>query len=164
MNYGWDTLDKIGIVVGLLLSVPVFWSWTILLGQKRRQKRILRSLERNPGDNPVAVLIDIGPEEIQNQVIAFLKKSGTNMELLKVSIKKLEKEKLQDFVDDLHKIMAQAMEKGADRFHLFYKGPVAGALLVGEVFGNTVTTIYHLDKSIGYESWGPLHRTYLSGM
>jgi hypothetical protein len=164
MNFSWDTVDKIGIVVGLLLALPVFWSWVILLGQKKRQKRILQSLSQSSGEMPVAVVVDIGPEEIKNQVVAFLKKSAMDMELLAVSAKRLDKENLQDFVADLHRVKAQAMEKGADRFHLFYRGPVPGALIAGGVFSNTVTTIYHLDKGVGYESWGPLHRSFLQGM
>jgi len=54
------------------------------------------------------------------------------------------------------------MAKGTDRIHLFYRGPVVGALIVGEIFSNTAVTIYHYDKSTGYyESWGPLHRSFV---
>lgn len=164
MVLDWMFIGKISSFVSIMVAIPVFWSWSILLGQKRRQQRMLQSLEKVTGDNPVAVIVDISPEEIENQVKLYLSKNSMHMDVLKVKKKILGKDTVQDFVEELIKVKAQAMEKGADRFHLFYRGPVVGAIIVGGIFGNTVTTIYHLDKIVGYESWGPLHRTYLQGM
>lgn len=162
MTLTWEAVDKFGVIIGLLVAVPVFWSWWILLTQKRRQKHLLRSLEKISGDRPVAVSIDLMPGESGNQAFMYLKKQGLEMELLKISRERLDKDMLQGFVTELLRVRTEAMGKGADRLHLFYRGPVAGALLVGEVFSNTAATIYHFDKNLGtYENWGPLHRSFL---
>ncbi len=162
MNFPWDLIQNAEALIGVVLAVPVLWSWYILLGNKRRQRQLIKSLEATVGDRPVAISIDLMPGESENQALAFLKKHGLNMELLKITRERFDKDNLQDFVSELHKIKAEAMAKGADRLHLFYRGPVVGALVVGEVFSNTATNIYHFDKNIGtYESWGPLHRSFI---
>lgn len=158
----WSVVDRIGIVIGLTITVPIFWSWYLLVTTKRRQKTFIKSLEKLSGNRPAAVLIDIGVGDSENQVIAYLKEKNLDVVPLKINIEKLQKDELQSFVEKLHAIKAGAMSKGADRLHLFYKGPVVGALIVGEVFSNTAVTIYHFEKTTGsYESWGSLHRSYL---
>lgn len=162
MPLTWEAVDRFGIIIGLLVAVPVFWSWGILLTQKRRQRQLLKRLEKISGDRPLAVSIDLMPGESGNQALLYLKKQGLDMEFLKVTREQLDKEGLQNFIEELHKVRAEAMMKGADRLHLFYRGPVVGAMLVGEVFSNTAATIYHFDKNLGtYENWGPLHRSFL---
>lgn len=162
MNLSWNWIERTDAIVGLILAVPVFWSWYILIGSRRRQKQLIKSLETMSGDRPVAVSIDLMPGESENQAIMYLKKHNLDMELLKITREMLNKDDLQNFVEELHKIKAEAMAKGADRIHLFYRGPVVGAMIVGEVFSNTAVTIYHFDKNTGlYESWGPLHRSFI---
>lgn len=162
MNFPWDAIDKLGIIIGIIASIPIFWSWTILLGYRRRQRQIIKSLEKKSGDRPIAISIDLMPGESKNQVMLSLKTLGMDMEILKLTQERLNKDSLQDFVDGLHRLKADAMAKGTDRIHLFYRGPIVGALIVGEVFSNIAVTIYHFDKSTGtYESWGPLHRSFI---
>ncbi|BCB96584.1 hypothetical protein JZK55_15060 [Dissulfurispira thermophila] len=158
----WELLDKVNIIIGTIVAIPVFWSWYFLITQRRRQKQLIKSLETLSGDRPVAVSIDLMPGESENQALMYLKKHNLDMEFLKITREKLKKDELQNFVEELHKIKAEAMSKGADRIHLFYRGPVVGAMIVGEVFSNTSVTIYHFDKATGtYESWGPLHRSFI---
>lgn len=158
----WDLLDRVNIIIGIGVSIPVVWSWWILFTQKRRQKALLKSLEYAKGNRPLAILIDFGPGDSENQVKLYLKANNMDMELLKYSASELKKEAIQDFVTELQKLKARAMERGADKIHLFYRGPVVGALITGEVFSNSSVNIYHFDKATGtYESWGPLHRSFL---
>ena len=161
MNFLWDWIQNVEAFIGVILAIPVFWSWYILLGNKRRQKQLIKSLEVATGDRPIAISIDLMPGESENQALMFLKKQNLDMELFKITREMLRKDEIQDLVLELYKIKADAMSKGADRIHLFYRGPVIGALIVGEVFSNTAVTIYHFDKNTGcYESWGPLHRSF----
>lgn len=158
----WDIIEKFSVILGIVLSIPVFWSWMILLGSKRRQKMLIKSLEKNPGDRPTYLLVDIGKGESQNQVISFLNSQGvSDAKPVAISREQVTKDDLQELVNKLQEIKGKAMEDGADRFHIFYKGPVAFAMMVGEVFSNTPATVYQYDlKSGKYESWGPLHRRY----
>ncbi|MFN3740477.1 MAG: SAVED domain-containing protein [Thermodesulfovibrionales bacterium] len=158
----WELLDRLNIITGIIVSIPVVWSWWILITQKRRQKELIKSLEFLKGNRPVAIIVDIGPGNSVEQVKFFLKDSNMDMEVLQYSIDELQPDKIQDFVVKLQQLKASAMERGSDRIHLFYRGPVAGALITGEVFSNIAVTIYHFNKSKGtYESWGPLHRSFL---
>lgn len=135
----------------------------MLLGQKRKQKQILKMLESHKGNKPIAVIIDLMVGDSEPQVLLHLKNLGLlNIERLKISKEILKKDEIQDFVQDLLKIKGEAMAKGTDKIHLFYRGPVVGAMIAGEVFSNSAVTIYHFNKESGtYESWGPLHRSFL---
>lgn len=158
----WELLDKCSMIISIIVSIPVMLSWWILFTQKKRMKLLLKSMESTPGNRPVAALIDFGPGDGENQVKIFLKTNNMDMDLLKYSANELRRETLQDFVNELHKLKANAMQKGCDKLHLFYRGPIVGALITGEVLSNTSVNIYHFDKATGtYESWGPLHRSFL---
>lgn len=157
----WEMMNRSNTVVELAIAVPVIWSWLILLTQRRRQKALIKNIEAMKGNVPVAILVDLGPGESENQVRSYLIKENLNMDILKYTSRELRKEDIDTFVNELHSLKAEAMKKGADKVHLFYRGPVAGALIVGEVFSNLPVNIYHYSKTGGYESWGPLHRTFL---
>lgn len=158
----WDLIEKFSVIFGIILSVPVVWSWFILLGSKKRQKILIKTLEKSPGNRPAYLLVDIGKGESENQVISFLSSQGvTGVKPVTISYEQVTKDDLQNLVEKLQEIKGKSMESGVDRFHIFYKGPVAFAMIVGEVFSNTPATVYHYDlKSGKYESWGPLHRRY----
>jgi hypothetical protein len=158
----WDFIEKFSVLLAIILSVPVVWSWMILLGSKRRQKMLIKTIEKTTGNRPVYVLVDIGKGESENQVLAFLRSQSVSInKIQKISREKITKDDLQYLVNELQKIKGESMEVGVDRFHIFYKGPVAFAMIVGEVFSNTPTTVYQYDTKEGvYESWGPLHRRY----
>ena len=150
-------LDPIGIVVGLGLAIPVFWSWAILLGNRRRQREALENIINTTGDRPSALVISIGPGDVTNQVQAYLNDQDMQMKVESLQIPVLTKDKILDFVQELRKKRAELMKKGVGKVHLFYFGPVAGALLVGDVFSNGAVSIYYYHRDKGYyECWGPL--------
>lgn len=162
MDSLWQLLDKTSIIFGIIVSIPVIWSWIILLGYGKRQKNFIKSLENIKGDKPVAISIDLMPGESENQVLVYLKKNNMEMDILRITKDRLDKDSIDDFVKELYKVKAEAMAKGADKIHLFYRGPITGALITGEVFSNTSVNIYHYDKATGtYESWGALHRSFI---
>lgn len=150
-------LDPIGVVVGLLLAVPVIWSWGILLGNRRRQREIIKNIQNTTGDRPMALVVSVGTGEVTSQVAAYLHDNKLEMEIKSLCFSALTKDKVSDFVTTLRKVRAELMEKGVGKVHLFYFGPVIGALLVGDVFSNGAVSIYyfHRDKA-AYECWGPL--------
>lgn len=157
----WEIINRSNTIVELALAVPVVWSWLILLTQRRRQRALIKNIEAMKGKVPVAILVDLGPGESENQVRSYLVKENLDMEILKYTARELRKEDLDTFVEELQNLKAEAMKKGADKVHLFYRQPVVGALIVGEVFSNFPVNIYHYNKNGSYESWGPLHRTFL---
>ena len=127
-----DYLDPIGIVVGLIVTVPVFWSWLILLGNRRRQKQLIKNIQKTTGDRPAALVVNVGPGDVSNQVRAFLIDNQQEMDVDALNFSNLNMDTVPDFVQTLRSKRAALMVKGVGKVHLFYFGPVAGALLVGD--------------------------------
>jgi len=158
-----EYLDPFGIVIGLLVAIPVFWSWLILMGSRRRQKQLIKSIQNSQGERPIALVVNVGQGDASNQVRAYIASSGYKMELEALNIEALNLDEIAGFVQKLRRKRADFMSKGVGKIHLFYFGPVTGALLVGDVFSNGSVTIYYYQRDTGgYESWGPLtHPMYL---
>ncbi|MHB8474070.1 MAG: SAVED domain-containing protein [Gammaproteobacteria bacterium] len=157
----WDIIDKVGTVIGILSTIPVVWSLFILLGYRRRQKALIKQIIARPGNRPIALAIGIArdqtPIDITNQVRLYLTKQGMEMDIESLPLPVLRADKTHEFVAELRKMRARLIEKGVDQTHLFYMGPVAGALLVGDVFSNGAVQIYYHNQGSGeYEKWGPL--------
>jgi len=157
----WDWIDKFGTIIGILATIPVVWSLSILLGYRRRQRALIDSIKANPGDRPIALAISVArdntPIDISNQVRAYLEGEGMEMDVEALSLPALTADKTTEFVAELRKMRAKLIEKGIGQTHLFYMGPVVGALLVGDVFSNGAVRIYYHNQGTGkYEKWGPL--------
>ena len=46
----WDTLDKIGIILGFITAIPLVWSFIILITAERRRKGKVKARYNNPKD------------------------------------------------------------------------------------------------------------------
>ncbi|RLB77600.1 MAG: hypothetical protein DRH15_11100 [Deltaproteobacteria bacterium] len=153
----WNWIDKTSTFFGIITAVPVFWAWFILLRWRQRQKRIVESIGRAAGDRPVSLVISVGPSDITNQVKAYLAQNDNKMEVETIHLSSLTINKTVEFVEKLRGIRARLLERGAGTIHLFYMGPVVGALLIGDVFSNGSVVIYYYNKDKAtYECWGPL--------
>jgi hypothetical protein len=153
----WQFVERSSVIVGLLSFIPILWSWFILLSYRQRQKKILESIKTNPGKRPIALAIGVGNADISNQVRAHLETENMRMEIETLCFPALASATIDDFVQKLRTTRARLIERGVDTVHLFYMGPVAGALLVGDVFSNSRVQIYYHDRNTGrYECWGPL--------
>jgi len=63
-------------------------------------------------------------------------------------------DKTNDYAAELRKMRAKLIERSAGQVHLFYMGPVVGALLAGDVFSNGAAQIYYHNQGTGnYEKW-----------
>lgn len=153
----WSWIDKTSALLGIITATPVFWAWFILLRWRQRQKRIVESIGRVAGDRPISLVISVGPSDITSQVKAYWATKGDKMEMETVHFPPLAINKTVEFVEKLRGIRAKLLERGAGTIHLFYMGPVVGALLVGDVFSNGSVVIYYYNKEkVTYECWGPL--------
>lgn len=157
----WNWIDKFGTIIGLLTTIPVVLSWFILRGYRRRQVALINSIKANPGNRPISLAISVAcdntPIDISNQVRAYLAEQGMKMDVDALSLPVLTEDKTTDFVAELRRMRAKLIEKGIGQTHLFYMGPVVGALLVGDVFSNGAVQIYYHNQGTGkYEKWGPL--------
>jgi len=157
----WDWVDKSGTIIGILTTIPVVWSWFILFSYRRRQEALIKEIISGPGDRPIALAVSVArdntPIDISNQVKAYLGEQRMAMDVESLSLPVLTADKTTEFVAELRKMRAKLIEKGFGQTHLFYMGPVVGALLVGDVFSNGACRIYYHNQGTGkYEKWGPL--------
>ena len=55
-----DWLDPLGIVLGLIALVPIFWTWwDVVFGRRRRQRRWFAEISRRPGERPAILIVDL---------------------------------------------------------------------------------------------------------
>lgn len=155
---GWLIADRLSMAIGLISFIPILWSWIILVNYRQRQKKLLENIKQNPGDRPIALAIGVGGGfDIVNLVRMHLENEHQSMEVERLSFPALTSNGVDDFVKELRKVRGKFIEKGVDTVHLFYMGPVTGALLVGDVFSNSRVQIYYYDRNTGrYANWGPL--------
>lgn len=165
----WVFMDRIGIVVGLIVSVPVFWSFFILLSIKRKREVILGRIRQTVGNRPAVLIVDVikpDGESIRAQVEHWIRdrEEFTDIDPSKIHVAEFRGEMLSDdmdsFIADIRKKIGSIMALGTDRVHLFIRSPMPVALCVGEILSNSGCPIvlYHNQPNVGYQNWGLLYR------
>ncbi len=159
-----DWLDPIGVVVGLLLAVPVFWTWyDVVIGRRRRARQWFRQVSRDPGQRPAILIIDLLPgRDMRPQVQHFI---ASQPELNTIPDDRrfhlarstpLKPEDLPDLIRDLRARAADIARAGCDTVHCFYAGPVAFAAVIGAEFANGARCLFYQHQQGQYVNWGPL--------
>ncbi len=66
-------LDPIGVVIGLLVALPVIWTWwEVVFGEKRQRRRWFDEVRKKPGSRPAILIVDLLPgKDIVNSVERF---------------------------------------------------------------------------------------------
>ena len=55
-------LDPLGILLGLVALVPIFWTWwDVVFGRRRRERRRFAEISRRPGERPAILIVDLLP-------------------------------------------------------------------------------------------------------
>lgn len=161
------TLDPIGTVVGLLLAIPVVWTWyDIVLGRKRRARRWLHEACRDPGQRPALLLVDLlADKEVLPQMERFI---ATRPELAAIPAdrrfklrrdRRLTPDSLPELAADVRARTADIARAGCDTVHCLYAGPSAAAALIGAEFANGARCLIYQHNQGRYENWGPIHHT-----
>lgn len=159
-----DWLDPIGVVVGLLIAIPVFWTWyDVVWGRRRHRRRMFRQALADAGIRPAVLVVDLLPgREVHTQVAHFL--AGVQ-ELADIPPERqfrlersqtLKPDDLPDLARELRKLAARIAEAGCDTVHCFYAGPTAVAALIGAEFANSVRCLMYQHQQGRYENWGPI--------
>lgn len=164
MDEFWLWLDRTGIVVGLLVAIPIFWTWwQIVFGERRQRRRWLQDVTRQPGERPGALIVDLLPgKNIETSVRAHL---AADPRLKAVSDDRiafvrrdqpLRPEDVDDFARHLRAANRRLLDAGCDVIHLFHGGPDVSALIVGaELANGPRVLLYHYEQG-RYVTFGPL--------
>lgn len=164
----WDTfwlgLDRTGIVVGLLVAVPIFWTWwQVVFGERRQRRRWLREIARQAGERPGVLIIDLLPgRDIEASVKAYLAADESlkgippdrTAHVRRNSM--LDPDGVEDFSRELRTAARRLQDAGVDVVHLFHAGPDVSALIAGaELANGPRVLLYHFEQG-RYLAFGPL--------
>lgn len=162
-----QVLNPIDIVLTIILSIPIFWTWyEVSLGRKRRQKRWLKEVSDNTGERPAILVVDLKPDL---DIWPKVQHSRQQNDLLKkvpdsriVHIKHatwLKPTDMIELVGKLRKSLGRIAEFGADVLYLIYAGPLTPAAIIGAELANSCRVILFQYQQGTYINWGPLKYT-----
>lgn len=171
----WITkyFDGIGIVLGIVSAVPIFWTWySLTWGQKRKEKAWTKSAIQNIHGKIHGVLIVdlLLGTDIKTQVTRYLKqneqlKDTPSDYIIHINLEtSTTAENLTDIAHELQNAHRAFQKMGTDRIHLFFAGPAVAATLVGVEFGNSIPVyLYNHDKNPdkSYVNFGPMNRKFI---
>jgi hypothetical protein len=157
-------LDPLGIVLGLVALVPLFWTWwEVVIGRRRRERRWLAEIRRQPGERPAILIVDLLPgKAVSAAVENFRRQQPALTDIPDERIVTVQRDRLLTaddmprLHDDLRAAAAQLLLTGADCIHYFHAGPAIAAALVGAEFANGTRILLYQHESGGYANFGPL--------
>lgn len=159
-----DILDPVGVWLGIILAIPIFWTWySVTLGDARRRRNLIKAIKANPGQKPSILIVDLKPDvDIRPQVVSYctqhagLKDIPEDRLVTVGRLKALKPEDMEKLDQDIREAVSKLMNMGTDVTHCFYAGPVVGMALVGKRFANAHQIILYHHAADGYQNWGPL--------
>lgn len=162
-NFIMTYLDPIGIVVGLVLAIPVFWTWwQVVFGERRRQRKLFQELRKAKGTRPGILILDLLPgRNVRMQVEQYRQQDDV---LKTIPDERLEQvirsewltpEAMPKLHEEIRWKLDRLMQQGVNRIHLFLAGPVVGAAVAGAAMGNMPVTVYQYQQG-EYINFGPL--------
>lgn len=165
----WQWLDRAGIVIGLIVSAPVFYSAWAIWDQRKKKKRQLKEIRKKPGNRPSVLIIDVrkpGSASIQPQVENWLRSNdkfkGLPVEAIAIAEfnGEMTSRDMTPFAAEIRKQIGKIMASGTDRVHVFMRCPLPVAASTGEILSNSgcPVILYHNQLNTGYENWGLLHQ------
>lgn len=158
--------DPIGVVIGIIISIPVFLTWyEVSLGRKRRQKKWLKEVRKQPGARPgilVADLLDQG--DIHSSVENFRQQlDGLNTipvdRIFHIKRdKRISADDMPALLEDIRRTAGQVLASGVDTLHYFHAGPTVIAAAIGAQFANSCRVqLYQYNTTKGaYDKFGPI--------
>lgn len=157
-------LNPIGIVVGLVLAVPVFWTWwEVAIGRRRRERRWFYEISRRPGERPAILIVDLlagrdvrpAVEQHRQQDDALRAIPAEHVFCLSrdADLTPADMPKLRE---ELRALAARVYANGTDTLHYFHAGPTFVAAMVGAEFANGCRVMLYGHSQGSYMNFGPL--------
>ncbi|MBU2003738.1 MAG: hypothetical protein KKF08_00015 [Gammaproteobacteria bacterium] len=156
-------LDPLGIVVGLILAIPVFWTWyQVVWGNRRRYRQYLQAIRRAPGNRPAILILDLLPgKNIRAAVENHCQQHETLRDIARERIFYLQRDglgayQLDAFKSDVRRLVGEMYAQGVDRIHYFHAGPGMAAAMIGAELANGCPVLLYHHEGDGYQHFGLL--------
>ena len=165
----WRFFDRIGIILGIVMSFPVFYSAWALWLERRRKSQYRDQIRSHPGNRPSVLIVDVkkpNTESMRAQVENYLRSNVPAIILPDEAIFAAEYDGIMKhsdmdrFMVTVRKKVGNAISYGTDKIHLFLRCPLPIAASVGEYLSNSGARIilHHNQPDEGYQNWGLLNR------
>lgn len=156
-------LDPLGIVVGLVLAIPVFWTWyQVVWGSRRRYRQYLQAIRTAPGHRPVIFIVDLLPgRNIRAAVENYCQQQASLRDIPPQRIFHLQRDglslsQLDAFRVSVRQQVGEMYAQGIDRIHYFHAGPSMAAAMVGAQLANGCPVLLYHHEGEGYHELGLL--------
>lgn len=170
---GWYWISNFSAVLGIILAIPpVYMAVVYLTRDRERQKKRLEVIRNSKGVTSAVLIINIGQLPIRVDVEKFIKENeelqaeeiGTNIFEYHHKDKILNEsaaDTLFEILKGIREIEEQLKEKGVQRLHLFYAGPIMPAAMIGAELSNRFIVFCYHNTTDGsrkqrYVLWGEL--------
>lgn len=161
-----QVLDPIGVIIGLLLAIPILWTWyDLIFGRKKKHNKWLAAAKTTTGVLPAILVVDL----TKNGMRAAVEHFRSNHENLKsipndrIVIIEHHEDVAPSYCSEVARKIQEAVstisKQGADELHLFIGGPIFAAAMLGAELSNIncKVLVYQNDRSSnGYVNFGPL--------
>ncbi len=159
-----DWLDPVGIVLGLIALVPIFWTWwDVVVGRRRRERRWFDGIRRQPGERPAILMVDLLPgKDVRASVENFRRRDDVLAAIPDERMVSIVREQpltpadMPELHRELRAAAAHLLKAGADCIHYFHAGPAIAAALVGGEFANGARVMLYQHDGGSYCNLGPL--------
>lgn len=162
-----NVLNPIGIVVGLLMSIPVFaLFYDRFFGRARLHGKWMKEATGNTAHLPAVLIIDLlAGKDILAVVKRFMAgneklKDITDERIIKIDYDNdLTPKDMPDLARKIQDAAGEVLRHGADELHVFIAGPVCAAAMVGAELSNISCKVllYQNDRAAStYVNFGPL--------
>jgi len=163
-NFTRDYFDLISIWVGLIIAIPVFWTWwSVAMGEARQRKKWLNRAKREKGDDPAVLIVDLlSNTEMRAQVVRYLKSQHIDVAEDRFAVIDRKKDVVPDDMAELsgeiHGAVGKLNYMAADVVHVFFGGPGCVGLMIGAELSNLPCKIHFHQSSRGegYQDFGPI--------
>lgn len=157
-------LDPIGVVLGILVAVPIVWTWwDVVFGSRRRRRRWFREASTARGEAPAILIVDLLPGKDVRALIERFRAQDQALNgipadrVIQVSrSERLGPDDMLELHRDVRAAAARFMAMGVDVIHYFHAGPAAVAAIVGAELANGCRVVVYQHDTSGYRNFGPV--------
>ena len=152
------TLSIIGNIADILALITIVIAVAALLQTKVRIWRYIKNRSQIVGPRPWAVCVSI-PPRIEQAVRKHISDQGLDMSIKTLDLpNRVTSDDLNKITRGLLDIKTELTSVAATEVHLFYKGPVTVATLIGFVFDNWVPVKVYEFTGGTYQLFGVLEK------
>lgn len=152
----WEYLDRVSVVIGVVTFFPIIWAVCLYISRNvRLRKSILAAVARAETHQPIYIELT-GKNSLIVEAEKYLNRQNLtgevlkNIELCRSGIKMKDTACIEKIKSEIIDIKLKTLARAPECIHLFYSGPVAIGIIIGDIFSNCKNVyIYHKDES-GY--------------